>query len=91
MERGACYLDPRTCAGANSSLQHAWCHTAIHAASIITACAQVLIDLKEVAAGSLYEDWDMLQPKTIKDPDAKKPEDWDEREEIPVSMQWGGV
>lgn len=30
-------------------------------------CAQqVLIDLKEVAAGSLYDDWDMLAPKTIK-------------------------
>lgn len=44
---------------------------------------QVLIDLKEVAAGSLFEDWDMLAPKTIKDPKAKKPEDWDEREQIP--------
>lgn len=43
---------------------------------------KVLIDLKEVAAGSLYEDWDMLAPKTIKDPKASKPEDWDEREEI---------
>ncbi|KAG2444888.1 hypothetical protein HXX76_001625 [Chlamydomonas incerta] len=43
---------------------------------------QVLIDLKEVASGSLYEDWDMLPPKTIKDPKATKPEDWDEREEI---------
>lgn len=27
---------------------------------------QVLIDLKEVAAGSLEEDWDMLEPKKIK-------------------------
>ncbi|KAG2448547.1 hypothetical protein HYH02_006438 [Chlamydomonas schloesseri] len=44
---------------------------------------QVLIDLKEVASGSLYEDWDMLPPKKIKDPKATKPEDWDEREEIP--------
>jgi len=44
---------------------------------------EVLIDLKEVASGSLFEDWDMLAPKTIKDPDAKKPEDWDEREKIP--------
>jgi len=43
---------------------------------------KVLIDLKEVASGSLYEDWDMLAPKTIKDPNAKKPEEWDEREEI---------
>jgi hypothetical protein len=26
-------------------------------------CLQVLIDLKEVASGSLFEDWDMLPPK----------------------------
>jgi len=32
--------------------------------------------------GSLEADWDFLPPKTIKDPDAKKPEDWDEREYI---------
>ena len=34
----------------------------------VCACCglQVLIDLKEVAAGSLFEDWDMLAPKTIK-------------------------
>ncbi|KAJ9523876.1 hypothetical protein QJQ45_020064 [Haematococcus lacustris] len=43
---------------------------------------RVLIDLKEVAAGSLTDDWDMLPPKTIKDPKATKPEDWDEREKI---------
>ena len=44
---------------------------------------QVLIDLEAVAEGSLEEDWDMLPPKKIKDPKAKKPEDWDEREKIP--------
>lgn len=44
---------------------------------------QVYIDLKEVASGSLTDDWDMLPPKTIKDPKATKPEDWDEREKIP--------
>jgi calreticulin len=27
---------------------------------------KVLIDLKEVQSGSLYEDWDILAPKTIK-------------------------
>ena len=43
----------------------------------------VLVDLEQVAEGSLEEDWDMLPPKTIKDPNAKKPEDWDEREKIP--------
>lgn len=31
------------------------------------------IDQKGVATGSLKEDWDMLEPKDIKDPEAKKP------------------
>jgi calreticulin len=35
-----------------------------------------------VQSGSLLEDWDMIPPKTIKDPSAKKPDDWDEREMI---------
>jgi calreticulin len=43
---------------------------------------EVLIDLKPVENGSLYEDFDMLPPKKIKDPKAVKPEDWDEREQI---------
>mmetsp|Transcript_17950 Transcript_17950/g.27765 ORF Transcript_17950/g.27765 Transcript_17950/m.27765 type:complete len:318 (+) Transcript_17950:836-1789(+) len=43
---------------------------------------EVLIDLKSVQKGSLYDDWDMIPPKIIKDPKAKKPEDWDENEEI---------
>lgn len=43
---------------------------------------KVYIDLKEVASGSIFEDWDILPPKTIKDPEAKKPEDWDERAQI---------
>jgi calreticulin len=42
----------------------------------------VKIDDKEVQKGTLHEDWDMLKPKTIKDPSAKKPEDWDENEKI---------
>ncbi|GBF99256.1 calreticulin-like [Raphidocelis subcapitata] len=44
---------------------------------------QVLIDLEQVAEGSLEDDWDMLPPRKIKDPKATKPEDWDEREKIP--------
>ncbi|KAB5534651.1 hypothetical protein DKX38_017737 [Salix brachista] len=32
---------------------------------------------------SLYSDWDLLPPKIIKDPEAKKPEDWDDKEYIP--------
>jgi len=42
----------------------------------------VKIDDKEVQKGTLHDDWDMLKPKTIKDPSAKKPEDWDENEKI---------
>lgn len=42
---------------------------------------EIQIDQKEVAKGSLKEDWDILPPKQIKDPQAKKPSDWvDERE-----------
>jgi calreticulin len=45
---------------------------------------EVQIDLKKVQSGSLVEDWDMLPPKTIKDPKVSKPpqDEWDEREEI---------
>jgi len=43
---------------------------------------QVLIDLKEVASGKIEEDWEMLGAKKIKDPEAKKPEDWDDRARI---------
>ena len=44
---------------------------------------QVLIDNESKHNGTLYEDFDILEPKRIKDPEAKKPEDWDEREQIP--------
>jgi calreticulin len=37
---------------------------------------QVLIDNKSVREGPLDEHFDFLAEKTIKDPDAKKPEDW---------------
>lgn len=40
---------------------------------------EVLIDNEKVESGNLEEDWDFLPPKKIKDPEAKKPEDWDER------------
>jgi calreticulin len=43
---------------------------------------EVLIDLKQVESGSLYDDFEMLAPKKIKDPKAVKPEDWDERAQI---------
>jgi len=43
---------------------------------------EVKIDNKKVESGSLEDDWDFLKPKTIKDPEAKKPEDWDDNEKI---------
>eukprot|EP00249_Psilotum_nudum_P013703 c24465_g1_i3 orf=122-1321(+) len=42
----------------------------------------VLIDNEEKQSGSLYKDWKMLPPKKIKDPNAKKPDDWDDNEYI---------
>lgn len=43
---------------------------------------EVRIDNSKVESGSLEDDWDFLKPKKIKDPEAKKPEDWDDREKI---------
>ncbi|XP_077391664.1 calreticulin-like isoform X2 [Festucalex cinctus] len=43
---------------------------------------QVKIDNREVASGLLEDDWDLLPPKTIKDPLASKPADWDDRPTI---------
>ncbi|XP_074640675.1 calreticulin-like [Tubulanus polymorphus] len=42
----------------------------------------VKIDNEKVESGELEADWDFLPAKKIKDPEAKKPEDWDERETI---------
>jgi len=43
---------------------------------------EVKIDNEKVESGSFEEDWDFLPPKTIKDPEAKKPADWDDRAKI---------
>ncbi|XP_063216754.1 calreticulin [Bacillus rossius redtenbacheri] len=43
---------------------------------------EVLIDNSKVESGELEADWDFLPPKKIKDPSAKKPEDWDDRATI---------
>uniref|UniRef100_A0A8C7I600 Calreticulin n=1 Tax=Oncorhynchus kisutch TaxID=8019 RepID=A0A8C7I600_ONCKI len=43
---------------------------------------EVKIDNKKVESGSLEEDWDILPPKKVKDPEAVKPDDWDERERM---------
>merc|ERR1711975_561 len=39
---------------------------------------EVQIDMNKVDDGSLEEGWDFLEPKQIRDPDEKKPEDWDD-------------
>ena len=38
--------------------------------------ARVEIDGEKIYEGSLKEDWELLAPKEIKDPDDKKPSDW---------------
>ncbi len=43
---------------------------------------EVRIDNEKVESGSLEDDWDMLPTKKIKDPEAKKPSDWDDRAKI---------
>ncbi|KAG8540855.1 hypothetical protein GDO81_030168 [Engystomops pustulosus] len=43
---------------------------------------EVKIDNSKVESGNLEDDWDFLPPKKIKDPEAKKPDDWDERPKI---------
>ena len=44
---------------------------------------EVLIDGSQVESGEIEQDWDLLPPKKIPDPEAKKPEDWDDRATIP--------
>jgi len=39
---------------------------------------EVLIDNEKVESGTLEADWDFLPPKKIKDPNVKKPEDWED-------------
>jgi len=43
---------------------------------------EVYIDGESAQKGSLEEDWDMLEPKTIKDPEASKPKDWVDKAKI---------
>merc|ERR1712062_111936 len=42
----------------------------------------VEIDQEEVYKGSIKEDWEILKPKEISDPDDKKPEDWSDESMI---------
>ena len=42
---------------------------------------EVLIDNKSVRKGNLADEFDFLEPKEINDPEAKKPEDWDDEDD----------
>jgi calreticulin len=44
---------------------------------------EVQIDGKKVESGTLFDDWDFLPPKMIKDPEASKPDDWVDDAKIP--------
>merc|ERR1712110_281412 len=44
---------------------------------------EVLIDNSSVKSGSLFDDWDFLEPKEIKDPKQSKPADWVDEKKIP--------
>merc|ERR1719162_1810459 len=43
---------------------------------------EVAIDGEKVESGSLYEDFEFLKPKEIKDPEVSKPEDWTDETQI---------
>jgi len=43
---------------------------------------EILIDGEKSQSGSLEDDWNFLPPKKIKDPEASKPSDWDDRATI---------
>lgn len=40
---------------------------------------EVKVNNERLEWGNLEDDWDFLPPKKIRDPDAKKPADWDDR------------
>jgi len=42
----------------------------------------VKINNKEISSGEILKSWDLLPPKTIKDPDVKQPSDWVDQEFI---------
>merc|ERR1711977_815290 len=43
---------------------------------------EVQIDQNKVDSGKLEDGWDFLEPKQIRDPDEKKPTDWNNKAEI---------
>merc|ERR1711870_91853 len=42
---------------------------------------RVEIDEEKIYEGSIKEDWEVLKPKEIPDPEDKKPDDWDDEED----------
>lgn len=43
---------------------------------------ELFVDGESKAKGGLEDDWDFLPPRTIPDPNEKKPDDWDDEETI---------
>merc|ERR1712227_974481 len=41
----------------------------------------VAVDQEELYSGNMKDDWELLKPKIIPDPDDKKPGDWDDEED----------
>jgi hypothetical protein len=50
------------------------CHCVLHGVEQADGTYEVYIDQQSVRAGKLEDDFDFLEPRTIKDPDASKPE-----------------
>merc|ERR1712203_85722 len=42
---------------------------------------RVEIDEEKIYEGSIKDDWEVLKPKEIADPEDKKPDDWDDEED----------
>merc|ERR1712185_682649 len=42
---------------------------------------KVEIDQNEIYSGNMKDDWELLKPKIIPDPEDKKPDDWDDEED----------
>lgn len=54
----------------------------IYSTYVPNCSVQVLIDNEKVESGNLEDDFDFLPPKKIKDPSAKKPDDWEDNPTI---------
>lgn len=75
-----CFLRKQKCQG--SSIDFSFSKSLNGYFSLEWSFLQVLIDNEKVESGELEADWNFLPPKKIRDPDAKKPEDWEDKATI---------